>query len=1308
MKFYRDKFNNIIVPTGLEIEPGLVFRDVRKVWKRSTKAESRLELLKNLGAKNLGLPTLENSIQHEANMRHSFKYKSKMKRNPDLIRSQMDIKIKDAYQAVRETNSEKFKLRKILEKALGKSPDLKSKVFDQLNRETRNLREALKKKNREKVLNLEEKYLKPKLNESCQVPEEIQRFEKIKLYTTDLQKEKRDIRVNIEVIGDVQVDDEELSVLRLPPEFAVLDKLRDEDFMHETEMAMTKIRWEKMKDLEEEDDVVDEEEEAKKRQIFDPLEKVIDMRKRRVTDMKENSRVILPKPLTAHEEAKIAVRREHFEEVFSEYCQEHCSEKGEQKSNLTFSQRNGLRKLKKRIKDGEIVVMLTDKSGKLAVSDVESYMEMGAVHTSKDTEVGDETVRKIQRLYNGHTSMWLKMANVGENWDHEDRLRESCLQNTNNVPPMYLLAKDHKIREPGQLPATRPVVSGCSGMQLSLSNLLSDHLESLANSRQNPIEVISTEDMLSRINSYNENVSEANQNIEKVLVGADCIQLFPSLKAAQSGRIVREAAAKIISQSGLEIRGLDYQEIAKYVRMNMSDFEIQARKLNKIIPVRKFNRGSMPGMSGEEATRGYIPEDEERFIHSLREPTDVEKVNLYATALECSIRFIFSKNLYRFANTTYLQSDSGPIGLRVTMCVARLVMGEWADKLREILDKSGIERHLEALYVDDIRFVLSSLPLGWRWSQEDKQFIFKEEWKKDDIISNDSSTRRTSREICKAMNSIYSNLQFTVEIEEDFENSRLPTLDCQIFMDKSTYQIEYSFFEKSMKTPFCVMKNSAMSEKSKISILSQDLIRRMQNTGQTISESERISIIDNYIDRLLVSGYNVEQIREIVESGLKGYLRKLNRAIKSGIPLHRPAATTLQSRIKKKLTEKSSWYKKKPENIGDSKKVSRKIVEKKSIEKSTKVISVMFVQKTPGSLLANKLKEADRKLSEITEDRVRITERAGLKLRSILHKSDPWAGQKCSDLKCLICTNPNNKTFGCSRRNVVYKSVCLTCKADSDKNDANKDTSENKDDFEKADDERAYFGESHVSGRERSIQHSRDFLNKKDDSHQYKHYTEAHAELDMKDVKFGVTILRQFFSSFSRQHFEAILIFKNSNNLNSKSMYNRSKIPRLNVMFNELEENKKVYDEAELDEEIVKLKGNHIREPGLEDPPPPPCKKQKRWHALKMKKKRKKLNENLEKESKIIETEEVEVSPVFEKVSEDIEKLEVVDKDKQEIKMFPIFDSNVFVFEAKNVKSVKPKQKYSKRGLKKSNNPILNYFTTERGSTSLKTSFPAD
>ena len=106
---------------------------------------------------------------------------------------------------------------------------------------------------------------------------------------------------------------------------------------------------------------------------------------------------------------------------------EHCSEEGAQRFNLSQAQRNGLKKLRKRFQDGEVIVMMTDKSGKLAVADVESYLEMGKVHTSKDKEVGETEVKKTQRLYNGHISMWLKFLNMGADWEHEGRMRESCL-----------------------------------------------------------------------------------------------------------------------------------------------------------------------------------------------------------------------------------------------------------------------------------------------------------------------------------------------------------------------------------------------------------------------------------------------------------------------------------------------------------------------------------------------------------------------------------------------------------------------------------------------------------------------------------------------------------------------------------------------------------------------------------------------------------------------------------------------------------------------------------------------------------------
>ena len=62
-------------------------------------------------------------------------------------------------------------------------------------------------------------------------------------------------------------------------------------------------------------------------------------------------------------------------------------------------------KLKKRVADGEIIIMMTDKTGRFSVSDVESYMEMGRVHVCQDKEIGDDEVRRIQRLFNGHMGM---------------------------------------------------------------------------------------------------------------------------------------------------------------------------------------------------------------------------------------------------------------------------------------------------------------------------------------------------------------------------------------------------------------------------------------------------------------------------------------------------------------------------------------------------------------------------------------------------------------------------------------------------------------------------------------------------------------------------------------------------------------------------------------------------------------------------------------------------------------------------------------------------------------------------------------
>ena len=992
MSYLKDLSQNH-VPTDLNIcGSGLVFREVRKLWKRWTKAEMRLELLKCLKREGLGVAQVEIQAQREAKI-NILSEKFKYKRNVGLIRSKMEVRIKDAYQDLREISWTVSQMKKRLHRTLRKKESLKQNIFNQIESEMNILKIKLQKKNDKKVKHLKKKF-GDKFDEDTKypVPDHLKLFSNIKLYSGQL-KETRDVKVDIDVIGDVTLSEEELQVLRLPPNFAVLGKLTEEDFVHETEMSMTKVRWEKKKRLEEkldepievseeEQEKIDEEE-AKSRQIFDPIEKIIDMRKKRVTDMKENSRIYLPKPLPAIEEAKIAIRRETFENVFKTFVKEKCTEKGEQKTNLTWSQKKGLRSLKKRVDEGEIIIMMTDKSGKFAVADVESYLDMGRVHTAKDREVDPDIVRRTQKLFNGHTSMWLKFMSIGENWEHEDRMRESCLQETCSVPPMYLLDKDHKQRKEGELPATRPVVSGCSGMSLSMSNILSDIIESLADARQNPLEVISTEDLKSRIVAHNKEAETVDKDIKTVLIGCDAVALFPSLPAAESGRIVREATKKIVKQSNLQLKGMDFRELAKYIRMNMSDVEIISRKLSKIVPVRRFKKGQMPSMTGKEATKRKDPEKEnpeeeeednnsnkERFIHPEREATKDEEILLFATALEIAVKFMFSNNLYQFGGRTYLQSDGGPIGLRVTMCIARMIMGEWGERMREILTQSGIKTYLDGSYVDDIRFVISCLPQGWRWEEKKKKFQFNKEWEEEDMSLKESDTVRMAREVNKAMNSIYPFLKFTVETEEDFENRRLPTLDCELWMepiqDQKRQKVNFSFFQKSMKTPFVVMKESAMSQSQKISILSNDLIRRLSNCSETVEMSEKVKIIDDYTETLNVSGYSEREIKEIIESGLTGFVRKVEKFRKAGIPFHRPAAMTLQGRIKKKLLEKTNWYKQRPKGRGGfNPRKKKQNGNKISLNEKEPPASVMFCPQTPDGELAKRLREADKKLAEL-------------------------------------------------------------------------------------------------------------------------------------------------------------------------------------------------------------------------------------------------------------------------------------------------------------------------------------------------------
>ena len=128
-----------------------------------------------------------------------------------------------------------------------------------------------------------------------------------------------------------------------------------------------------------------------------------------------------------------------------------------------------MKKLQKRIKEGEILVIKTDKSGKLGVISRDRYLEMGLRDSDNDTKLERKDIRQIEKKINDHTRMLLKVVNAGETHGHLERISNSKITHSETEAPKYYLFKDHKEKE-----AWRPVVSGCNSNTLGLSNLLSD------------------------------------------------------------------------------------------------------------------------------------------------------------------------------------------------------------------------------------------------------------------------------------------------------------------------------------------------------------------------------------------------------------------------------------------------------------------------------------------------------------------------------------------------------------------------------------------------------------------------------------------------------------------------------------------------------------------------------------------------------------------------------------------------------------------------------------------------------------------
>ena len=313
----------------------------------------------------------------------------------------------------------------------------------------------------------------------------------------------------------------------------------------------------------------------------------------------------------------------------------------------------------------------------------------------------------------------------------------------------------------------------------------------------------------------------------------------------------------------------------------------------------------MDGVTGEGPLGPTINEDKQWIFPNVK-LTEVEKRMILAEVMRLVVEVLFKTHCYSFKGSVFRQNDGGPIGLRATCAIARVVMVRHSQKWREVMVKSNMMVVFDGFYVDDGRMIVFALRPGWRWC--DNGLWFCEEWALED--QHKTPTERTKEAIMGSMGGLVECLSFTVESGEEFEEGWLPTLDLSLKMSDKN-QVMYKFFEKPTASRMCLQADTALGQSCLVQSLVQDIIRRMLNCSEHVNIDDRREVIDNFGQKMINSGHSVEEARRNVVSGLKGWKSKVERSKTNNTPLHRSASESSGSRRFKKLVGKSSWFKNK-------------------------------------------------------------------------------------------------------------------------------------------------------------------------------------------------------------------------------------------------------------------------------------------------------------------------------------------------------------------------------------------------------------
>ena len=140
------------------------------------------------------------------------------------------------------------------------------------------------------------------------------------------------------------------------------------------------------------------------------------------------------------------------------------------------------------------------------------------------------------------------------------------------------------------------------------------------------------------------------------------------------------------------------------------------------------------------------------------------------------------------------------------------------------------------------------------------------------MVSQVYDQARTISELVNAMSSLVDYLVFEGEESGMFPNAKLPTLDTEIWFDQELCEIMYSFYEKPMCQNQVLQRATALPEASIRASLTQEVVRRLKNTSESLPKSVICDILSVFSQKMVNSGHSVSSAQYILVHGVTKYL----------------------------------------------------------------------------------------------------------------------------------------------------------------------------------------------------------------------------------------------------------------------------------------------------------------------------------------------------------------------------------------------------------------------------------------------------